>query len=69
MQNHRKYYERYGCLYGDSYKFEFGSWNHSIKKFDNLEEAEKWLVTEEGDFREREFITKSEAKKHGYREA
>lgn len=67
MKDHKKYFQRYGCLYGDSYKFEFGKWHHSITKFTSLEEAEKWFVTEQRDFRTREFITKSEAKSYGYK--
>lgn len=67
IKDYRKYFKRYGCLYGDSYKYEFGRWNHRISKFDNLEEAEKWFVTEQYDFRTREFITKTEAKSYGYK--
>ena len=62
--NPKKYFEKHGYIYGDSYKFFlFGFWSHKIKKFTNFEEAEKWLNTEENDFRIREFITKSEARK------
>lgn len=64
--NPKKYFEKYGYIYGDSYKFLFGFWSHKIWKFTNFEEAEKWLATEESDFRVREFITRTEVKKLGY---
>lgn len=43
-------------IYGVSSKFEFGKWNHVVYKFSNMEQAEKWLNTEEYDFREREIM-------------
>lgn len=48
-------------IYGVSSKFEFGQWNHRVLVFENKEYAEKWLNTEEYDFRERELMTKTEA--------
>lgn len=57
----RKYFEKNGKIYGDSYIYEFGRWSHRVREFDSFEEAEKWLETEEDDFASREFITKSEA--------
>lgn len=47
-------------IYGVSSKYNFG-WNHVVYKFDDMETAEKWLNTEEYDFREREIMTKTEA--------
>lgn len=65
--NARKYFEKNGKIYGDSYKYEFGRWSHHVREFDSYEEAEQWLETEEYDFASREFITKSEARKLGYK--
>ena len=48
-------------IYGVSSKYEFGHWNHRVYVFDNKESAEKWLETEEYDFRERELMTKTAA--------
>lgn len=48
-------------IYGVSSKFDFGSWDHVVYVFGNKEDAEKWLRTEEYDFRERELMTKTEA--------
>ena len=67
MKNAQNYFEKNGFIFGDSSKFEFGRWEHNVRKFDSWEEAEKWLYTEEGDFRERELISKTEAHKCGYR--
>lgn len=50
-------------IYGVSSKYNFGSWNHVVYVFDNNEDAEKWLHTEEYDFRERELMTKTRATK------
>ena len=52
--NYKSYFKRYGKIYGVSYKYAFGHWTGYINKFRSLEEAEKWLHTEEGDFRTRE---------------
>lgn len=68
MTDPKKYFEKNGFIYGDSYKFEFGKWSHHITKFESWKEAQEWLHTEEEDFREREFITATEAKKHGYKD-
>ena len=51
-------------IYGVSSKFTFGMWNHRVYKFSDKASAEKWLHTEEADFRMRELMTKSEAMKH-----
>lgn len=60
--NPEKYIEKNGFIYGVSYKFEFGKFDFSrIQKFTNLEDAEKWLHTEEYDFRTRELMSKSAA--------
>lgn len=50
-------------IYGVSSKFEFGGWSHNVYVFEDRETAEKWLNTEESDFRERELMTKTEAVK------
>lgn len=47
-------------IYGISSKYNFG-WEHKVYAFDNKEDAEKWLRTEEYDFRERELMTKTAA--------
>jgi hypothetical protein len=64
--NAESYFKKNGFIYGISEKFNFGRWTGYIRKFDNLEEAEKWLHTEEGDFRERELCSKTKAMKSGY---
>ena len=48
-------------IYGVSSKFSFGKWSHSVYAFEDKETAEKWLYTEECDFRERELMTKTSA--------
>lgn len=48
-------------IYGVSSKFNFGEWEHKVYVFDDMEAAEKWLYTEEYDFREREIMTKTAA--------
>lgn len=68
MKNAKNYFEKNGFIFGDSTKFEFGKWSHKIVKFTDFSEAEKWLNTEEYDFRERELISKTKAKKYGYTE-
>ena len=68
MKNPKGYFEKNNFIYGDSYKYEFNEWKHNIVKFDSWEEAEKWLNTEEFDFRTRELISKTEAIKLGYRD-
>lgn len=59
----RKYFEKNGKIYGVSSKFNFGRWTHKGYVFDSLEKAEKWLNTEEYDFRERELMSKTAAVK------
>ena len=56
-------------IYGVSSKHEFNQWNHHVYVFDNKESAEKWLETEEYDFRERELMTKTAAIKLAGRKA
>lgn len=68
MKNAKNYFEKNGFIFGDSAKFSFGKWEHRIVKFTDFSEAEKWLNTEEYDFRERELISKTAAKKYGYTE-
>ena len=48
-------------IYGVSSKQNFGEWNHVVYHFDDMEAANKWLNTEEFDFREREIMTKTAA--------
>lgn len=67
MKNARKYFEKNGKIYGTSTKFEFGKWHGYAVEFNSWEEAENWLYTEEYDFRERELVSKTEAKKWGLR--
>lgn len=50
----QQYFNRYGKIYGASYKYSFGRWTGYIKEFTNLEQAQEWLNTEEQDFRQRE---------------
>lgn len=44
-------------IIGVSSKWGFGEWTHEVVKFRNNEDAQKWLHTEEYDFRERELFT------------
>ena len=48
-------------IYGVSSKYEFRAWNHKVYSFTSKETAEKWLYSEEYDFRERELMTKTAA--------
>ena len=50
-------------IYGVSSRYSFGMWNHRVYKFSDKATAEKWLNTEEADFRIRELMTKTEATK------
>lgn len=59
----KSYFDKNGFIYGDSYKYEFGGFSHTIYKFIDFSEAERWLNTEEYDFRTRELISKTEARK------
>ena len=68
MKNARNYFEKNGFIFGDSVRFDFGRWSHKIVKFTDWEKAERWLHTEGYDFRERELISKTTAKKYGYTE-
>lgn len=56
-------------IYGVSSKFSFGKWDHVVYAFEENEVAEKWLHTEEADFRERELMTKTDAIKLAGKEA
>ena len=60
--------KRYGYIIIESYRYEFGNWeyHHCIAKTE--EEADKILHTDECGFWEREIVSKSEAKLHGWRE-
>lgn len=57
----RTYFEKRGCIFGISRKFEFGKWTGYTKKFTNWNEAQEWLNTEEYDFRTRELVSESKA--------
>lgn len=63
----KTYFDKNGFIFGDSYKYGFGRWIHNIVKFTDWEKANAWLHTEQYDFRTRELITKTEAKRRGYR--
>ncbi len=56
-------------IYGVSSKYDFGTWDHVVYVFENKDSAEKWLNTEEYDFRERELMTKTAAIKLAGRKA
>lgn len=57
--DYRKYFKKNGKVYGVSYKYVFGKWTGYTREFTDLAEAEKWLNTEEYDFRERELGSKT----------
>lgn len=65
--NPKKYFEKNGFIFGDSAKYAFGRWSHNIVKFTDYEAAKKWLNTEQYDFRELELISKTTAKRYGYK--
>ena len=48
-------------IYGVSSKYNFGRWEHTVYHFNDMETADKWLHTEEYDFREREIMCKTRA--------
>lgn len=48
-------------IYGVSSKYGYGSWDHDVYIFDNANEAQEWLHTEEYDFREREICDRVRA--------
>lgn len=56
-------------LYGVSSKYMFGYWNHQVYTFEDDDEAEKWLHSEEQNFRERELMSKTKAIKLAGRKA
>lgn len=61
MKNNTKSISR-NRAYGVSSKLEFGTWNHVVYgPFTSEENAQKWLHTEEYDFRERELMSKTAA--------
>lgn len=59
------YFKKNGYIYGDSAKCNFWGWSHRLWKFTDWDDAQEWLHTEEYDFRERELISRTEAKKRG----
>lgn len=56
-------------IYGVSSKYVFGTWSHKVYVFSDRDSAEKWLNTEERDFRERELMSKTAAIKLAGRKA
>ena len=56
-------------IYGVSSKYAYNEWEHEVYMFANQEVAERWLHTEECDFRERELMTKTAAIKLAGRKA
>ena len=56
-------------IYGVSSKYDFGTWSHKVYVFSDRDSAEKWLNTEERDFRERELMSKTAAIKLAGRKA
>lgn len=48
-------------IYGISSKFNFGKWEHIVYHFKDIKTAQRWLNTEEYDFREREIMNKTQA--------
>lgn len=48
-------------IYGVSSKYEFKRWHHAVYYFRNEKAAEKWLHTQENDFREREIMDSKDA--------
>lgn len=62
------YFKKHGYIYGVSEKFNFGKLVGYSRKFDNLEEANEWLATEEADFRTRSLVSKTYAKRYNLRE-
>ena len=56
-------------IYGVSSKYTFGTWSHEVYVFSDRDSAEKWLNTEERDFRERELMSKTAAIKLAGRKA
>ena len=50
-------------IYGVSSRYELGMWNRRVYKFSDKATADKWLNTEEAEFRMRELMTKTEATK------
>ena len=65
----KNYFNKHGEIYGISEKCEFGRWIvKEVARFTDYAKAEKWLNTEERDFRERSLVSKTTAIKKGYRE-
>lgn len=50
-------------IYGVSSRYELGMWNRKVYKFHDKTTADKWLNTEEAEFRMRELMAKTEATK------
>lgn len=48
-------------IYGVSSKYNFGKWEHRVVTFDDMDQVQEWLETEEYDFREREIVSRSKA--------
>ena len=62
----KTYFKNNGYIYGVSEKFNFGRLTGYARKFDSIEEAYKWLNTDEGDFRTRSLVSKTYVKNNKY---
>lgn len=63
------YFKKTGKIYGVSSKYDFGTWYHEVVVFDNIDEANEWLNSEEYDSRERELTSQTAAIKLAGKEA
>lgn len=59
-----KYFEKNGVIFGVSEKFEFGKWTGYSVEFTSMEEALKWLSTDENSFSQRSLVSKTRAKEY-----
>lgn len=55
------YFAKHGYIYGVGSVERFGRWSHTVYRFDNLADAQKWLHAETYCFAERELCSKSRA--------
>lgn len=58
------YFKKNGEIYGISEKYNFGEWQGYAVRFTDYKKALEWLETEENDFRIRELVSKTKAKKY-----
>lgn len=66
--NPNSYFKKNGEIYGMSIKFSFGKWSGYTRRFTDWDKAQTWLNTEEYDFRDRLLVSKTTAKRWGYKE-